>query len=174
MDEWRSCTADVDCCLATRLPEDFFRRSSNTWLNWYCPSSRFMVVPCFLIAIVSLIQRLYRSLSLPMILASSQSIRWLLSTTWSDILPIYGPQIEKIYEWLLFWCPWKTSFLPQHDVPPDACQTSYQFHQCRTPDSFYKRRSKSVVLRGSVWVFRMDNCVLFIHSAYTPCMLQPI
>ena len=71
------------CCLATRLPVGFFRRSSNTWDRLYCPSSLFMVVPCCLIFTASLIHRLYLSASLPKILASSQSMMWSFSITWS-------------------------------------------------------------------------------------------
>ena len=126
----------IVCCLATRLSDDFFRRSSNTWLSWYCPSSQFMVVSCFLLAIASLIQRLYRSPSLPIILASSQSVKMVIvhnmvrycCSSYMNRVPLVLMPVEI--------------FLPQHGVPPDANKTSFQFHKCRTPDSFSKGRNR--------------------------------
>ena len=96
---------DVDCLLATVLPLSvlpvdlpigcffFIKISSKACERKYWPSSLFIAVPPFflimLIAIASLIQHLYLSCSVPMILASPHPITWFLSTTWSVIADLW-------------------------------------------------------------------------------------
>ena len=98
------CT-DVDGCLVTLVTFlEVFRRSSNTWLRRYCPSSLFIIVlSCFLIVIASLTHLVKWSASLSSILASFQLMTLFVN-------------------FVLFFCRcqvWSASSLAQHNPPTD-------------------------------------------------------
>ena len=99
MSDWRWCLATLLFVATAELPVCFpvgdfgpigTRNSSKMWVNWYCPSSLFMVLPLlFLISIASFIHLLYLSSSSPDINASHSStvekdgsLRWNVHSKW--------------------------------------------------------------------------------------------
>ena len=87
------------------FPGDFFiNSSSKTCERKYCPSSLFMMAsPLFLISIASLIQRLYRSCSVPITFASFQPMTWLCSTTWSVTADLWTVDNDSFRAALVWW-----------------------------------------------------------------------
>ena len=128
MSDWRWYLATLLFVATARLPVCFpigdldpvgIRNSSKKWVNWYCPSSLFMVLPLlFLISIASLIHLLYLSSSVPSALWSifisillrafsypewtfkKSKVKCMLSNLWK--IQRRGKIEDRIRAWLYF------------------------------------------------------------------------